>query len=183
MSTSPAALDPAAKFVSLRVAAVITIIRRLGAVAGPMRRQAAVSYVRRASFDSWEIVRNPLKLQGRFCPRLGKNHSYFNAGQRTLTPLILVRIQVPQPIEIVGLSAAGVERSAEAAAASIMASGPQHMTMRGISHPRIFSTPSHGSESRGSPKSAQTSQSCPAISPPQYIPTDACCWNSSASRM
>jgi hypothetical protein len=45
------------------------------AVAGPMRRQAAVSYVRRASFDSWEIVRNPLKLQDRFCPRLGKNYS------------------------------------------------------------------------------------------------------------
>jgi predicted DNA-binding transcriptional regulator AlpA len=29
---------------------------------------------------------------------------------------------------------------------------------------RIFSTPSHGSESRGSPKSAQASQSSPAIS-------------------
>jgi hypothetical protein len=46
-----------------------------GAVAGPMRRQAAVSYVPRASFHSWEIVRNPLKLQGRFCPRSGKNYS------------------------------------------------------------------------------------------------------------
>jgi hypothetical protein len=38
-----------------------------------MRRQAAVSYVRRASFDSWEIARNRLKLQGRIWPRLGKN--------------------------------------------------------------------------------------------------------------
>ena len=25
--------------------------------------------------DSWEIARNLLKLQGRFCPRLGKNYS------------------------------------------------------------------------------------------------------------
>jgi hypothetical protein len=49
---------------------------------------------------------------------------------------------------------------------------------------RIFSAPNHGSESRGSPKiPAQTSRSGPVISPPQYIPTEACCWNSSASRM
>jgi hypothetical protein len=48
--------------------------------------------------------------------------------------------------------------------------------MRAINPTWIFSTPSRGTESRASPTSAQTSQSSPAISPPQYIPTDACCW-------
>jgi hypothetical protein len=42
-----------------------------------MGRQAAISYVRPASFG-WEIARNRLKLQGRFCPRLGKNYCQFN---------------------------------------------------------------------------------------------------------
>jgi hypothetical protein len=32
----------------------------------------------------WEIARNRLVSQGRFCPRLGKNRSYFNAGLETL---------------------------------------------------------------------------------------------------
>jgi hypothetical protein len=55
---------------------------------------------------------------------------------------------------------------AEAAAVSAIASGSQHVTMRAIAHyVPIFSTRATGGESRGSPKSAQTSQSCPAISP------------------
>jgi hypothetical protein len=32
----------------------------------------------------WEIARNRSVSQGRFCPRLGKNRSYFNAGLETL---------------------------------------------------------------------------------------------------
>jgi hypothetical protein len=48
-----------------------------------------------------------------------------------------------------------IDRRAEAAAVSGMTRESQRMRLRAINHPRAdFSTPNHGSESRGSPKSA-----------------------------
>jgi hypothetical protein len=42
---------------------------------------------------------------GQFKRRFPEKPNKINVWQRTLTPLILVRIQVPQPSEIVRLSA------------------------------------------------------------------------------
>jgi len=53
--------------------------------------------------DGWEIQNNPSMQLTPFCPRLGKKCCCPKLGPGTLTPLILVRIQVPQPLEITPL--------------------------------------------------------------------------------
>jgi hypothetical protein len=58
-----------------------------------------------------------------------------------------------------------IDRRAETTVISAIASGSQHSTMRAISHPRAdFPNAEPRQRVEGSPKSAQTSQSSPAIS-------------------
>jgi hypothetical protein len=79
---------------------------RRGAVRGckgfACGRKETAAFPRRAAWavglcDSWETDGIQLKSKIAFRRRLGKNVRVISAAQRTLTPLILVRIQVPQP--------------------------------------------------------------------------------------
>ena len=56
-------------------------------------------------FFGWQSGRNPLTQNSRFCALLGGNRSKIKAADWTLTPPVLVRIQLPQPIEIVSIYA------------------------------------------------------------------------------
>ena len=54
--------------------------------------------------DSWETTPNLLNGNDHVFSRLGEKPFYINEGFRTLTPLILVRIQVPQPVDFAAFS-------------------------------------------------------------------------------
>ncbi len=60
----------------------------------PGRASARIS---NAAWIGLQSARNPLKSLSRFVPRFAEKLNKINGEIRTLTPLILVRIQVPQP--------------------------------------------------------------------------------------
>ncbi len=51
------------------------LMSRTCILAGPYEASRGGQLCAVGELDSWEIARNLLKLQGRFCPRLGKNYS------------------------------------------------------------------------------------------------------------